>query len=118
MCFEIKTNRKLTAKKDIVCYKMLNRDMTSFYRIIFMKDNSFTGKYIIDKLYCEKDRTDIFTCNSSIYHITIGFNSCRTKKRANLMLYNRLARSEGIIVKGIIPKGACYYVNDEEYVSD
>ncbi len=113
MCFTIKTRRKLKAKKDIICYKLVYEDLTPLYNF----NDGF--KYKLNKLENDKGKKDILRINKSVYeypNIDIGFHSYKTKKMCKFVriyIYNK-----NIIIECIIPKGAHYYVNNKEYVSD
>jgi hypothetical protein len=104
MCFYIhpKHPSKKIANRDIVCYKCLWDNFRSPHQCKFYK---------LNKLY----RSPITIDTLWDFTITRGLHSYSYKRFAiRQMGYN------GILVKGIIPKGSKYYYNPDrhEYVSN
>lgn len=106
MCFfihEYHAEKKI-ANRDITCYKYLYNNFRSPYQ----------GKlYRLNKLY--KSSIRMIIDFDIIPIITIGLHSYSCKRFAI-----RQMKAEGILVKGIIPKGSEYYYNPvrHEYVSN
>lgn len=105
MCFDIpKGAKELTAKEDIVCYKIIKKNNKSlFQRFKYSPNTTYRLK---KKLKFEKD---VYAQRS----IERGFHSyCEHDRIDNFY-------SNAKIVQMIIPKGAKYYKNtgDNEYVS-
>ena len=132
MCFRIKIDKKLTAKRDILCYKIVCIDV----------DNNILPLYYMDKpnsYFYKFGETVKSELNITAYHaIERGFHSFIKPNIANYyiklctyfiytdpdhnndfkLFHKEIKIKEIIVVSCIIPKGAHYYVNDEEYVSD
>ena len=109
MCFIIheKYPEEKIAKKDIVCYKILERNSTVDFLSPYQKKH-----YKLNILY--RSRLEL-----SSYRITIdiGIHSYSCKKKATYWI-NKVRN--GVLAKGIIPKGSRYYYNPtmHEYVSN
>ncbi len=116
MCFKLRYEDKKprVAKQDIVCWKILRMDNRSpmYDLVIDRKEEAWTPGYI----YWEKSQT--FRKSSiSQYKVNGGcFHSKRMRKLAKISWI--MDDGDKKVVKMIIPKGAKYYENDEEYVSD
>ena len=114
MCFIIDEKRpyKLTAKRDITCYKVLNKDYTSIVKY-FQYEPGKIHKGCIGK--------PEESSKGSIKTIDIGFHSFSNKRTARLTIRDYLRNKfYRVIVKCIIPKGSEYYYNSnfKEYVSN
>lgn len=117
MCFLILTDSKaygeeLTASKDIVCYKMLEKSiggevyMSPYQNELYFKINT-KAKSIT--------KTSSLIASPWTSQINIGLHTYSNKKYARKKLCTDRA-----FFKAIIPKGSKYYYNpeDSEYVSD
>lgn len=107
MCFFIskKYPNELTAKRDIVCYKLL-RDGYPQYESGF-------GKYQYNKR--NPPVSLVPRASLSFSYIMEGYHSYRERKFTLFFSTQYLGINQ--LVKFIIPKGAKYYKNDTEYVS-
>ena len=113
MCFIVKKLERKIAKKNISCYKILekrnfgNRFLCSPYYNFHWKLGVEESTYLENL-----DQYDI------VFQINEGFHSYITKKKAidkkTIMLCNDIS----FVFKAIIPKGAEYYENEFEYVSN
>lgn len=109
MCFYISPthpNKKI-AKRDIICYKVLDENWHSLYRNFL---------YEINKLYIHPYalREEVGRRGDKV--IKQGYHSYSNKKAADF----DYAKWYRIVVKCIIPEGAEYYYNSvyKEYVSN
>ena len=109
MCFYIdNNNRKRLAKRDITCYKKLKNDLRPEC------DYNYAFKYKLNTLFNDSKEIDILEITDGSFEddiINKGFHSYIKKPYDLYNLYS-------ITVKCIIPKGAYYYKNKTEYVSD
>lgn len=105
MCFEIKTNRQLTAKKNIECYKAMNLIDENYARSA-CKNFIYKLKKTNPEIEL-KPGYDRFGC----LVISKGYHSEKKLQDAQNGWNNRP------VYLCIIPKGSKYYVNDYEYVS-
>lgn len=105
MCFYAGTpeeRKVLIAKRDIVCYKILNKGYSLFHEYLY----KYNKKNPEIKLIPEK------IAYSYAKRISEGYHSYRRQQYAK----------EGVgyweqLVQFIIPKGSTYYKNEDEYVS-
>ena len=110
MCFDVTNPRKKKARYDIICFKLVNDDST-----ITVAESTIQGfEWAAGEEYeCE---LDIPTYNE----IHQGFHACKTAKGCRKLQKewddgDGLSYNIGIFV---IPKGAEYYENDTQYVSN
>jgi len=116
MCFYIdNNNRKRLAKRDITCYKKLKNDLRPEY------DYNYAFKYKLNTLFNDSKEIDILEITDGSFEddiiINKGFHSY-IKKPYIKKPYNLYNFYSTTTVKCIIPKGAYYYKNKTEYVSD
>ena len=109
MCFYIDNNNrkrlaKRLAKRDIICYKNVRADLRPEF------DYNYTFKYELNTLFDDSKEIDIL-------EITNGFESDIINKGFHSYIKKPYSLYT-ITVKCIIPKGAYYYKNKSEYVSD
>ena len=111
MCFEmLKYSRPKRAKKDILCWKILNIDYTPLYWGIKSPYNPRVLNPIIE-LKKRKLR------GLSFYIINEGYYSYQTQETA-INQNREWEKNTTIIAEFIIPKGTLYYENECEYVSE
>lgn len=119
MCFYIdkKNPNKQIAKKDIVCWKVLevlpnNKLMSIYYPVVYKKGKLKTSR--IDKITL--NIFDNETINKGLHSFT-NKNMAIIEYRWIKSIYNS---KEFEVVKCIIPAGSAYFVNryKEEYVSN
>lgn len=96
--------KPLIAKKDIEVFKVLNKDNTSIYKDFqYTKGFEYTNdKFTIDYIRF-LDRLNIHS----------GIHSCKTKSATQIH-----KQDHHKVVKMIVPKGAEYFENDDEIVSN
>lgn len=124
MCWINRTAIAHVAEEDIEIFKMCE-DSTEKNTVqsYFMASN-----YILNKVYKLESPIEVEQFGT-YYGINKGFHSynktCEVKRlRSDIVIANEYCsietyRDYAIIVKGYIPKGATYYINDRnEYVSD
>ena len=106
MCFDIHDRHRAakTAKKDVTCYKTLEKDRTSVHQ---------NFKYRIGKLYRQPSKLHVFAGE-----INAGFHSYSSMS----MLKRKMSWNDDNLrsFKCVIPKGSTYYFNPSrhEYESD
>jgi hypothetical protein len=107
MCFTILPESKLlTAKEDIICYKVLyynENKLYSVYRNFRYKINKTYRIFRWLKSDNEKEQLEFFSVISRGFHSYIEIPRCYL---------------ENVVVECIIPKGSKYYQNYCEYVSN
>ena len=104
MCFKVSIwNKKpKVAKKDIVCYKIVNYDGP-----LSVRSNVADFKYIFGKRYYLNKKLKINTYNI----IEEGYHSYRKKSTALRYMKAILNLSSHYIVECVIPEGSTYYIN-------
>ena len=113
MCFETtKTARVKIAKTDIKCWKVLYPQIDG--RIFSYTPNKTTKTVKLEKMRTEEGITDTKT-SPQCYIIGRGYHSYKTLKDAKKSI---LMSETKKIYMFIIPKGAHYYKNKTEYVSE
>ena len=115
MCFHISRHypKMQTAKEDIVVYKAINKSGTGWVYNMRDKEGNIM-KWIPGWVYYQDmPKSHLFT------------KYIRTEIEGNCFHSNKTIRlakgkkdSYDMVVKMIIPKGALYYENEEEYVSN
>lgn len=107
MCFTNNLNQTApkVAENDIECYKFLMDLCSPFYYNGIWKENELKEAEIAETA----DHND---------ELNIGFHSCKDVERC--IWYRADVEYQHIcpIYKFIIPKGALYYENNNEYLSD
>jgi hypothetical protein len=105
MCFIKENNELLTAKKDIICYKYIYKNLVSSVREFQYELNK---KYYI-RFWRLKNLFYVFNNYDEINDkfIFIGFHS-----------YHLTNHMPKVNYECIIPKGSKYYKNCEQYVSN
>lgn len=112
MCFikKKRTDKLKIAKKDIVCYKVSIRSTSCGVPNDFTKFNPY---YCWGFTYKQEKQATVIKLGTRNIEVNKGYHSY--KNRRHLMNYwNGCDLYVGIF---IIPKGAKYYENDQEYVS-
>lgn len=107
MCFIVYSNKKLTANKNITCYKILEV-VDEDSGMLLSQHREYV--YFLGELNKLNKKLSI---DGRGYYSTIhkGFHSYRNR--------NTVVYSENIIIfQCTIPKGTKYYKNSMEYVSD
>ena len=110
MCFEsIKPLKAKIAKKDVKCWKTLER---TFENKLLSVCEDFQYEIGI-----KQPKVDIFIKGSAfgMYWINEGYHSCKTLKEAKTW---KDACPEHEIHKFIIPAGTRYFENELDYVSE
>ena len=125
MCFDIQDREMLTAKEDIVCYKIVVVSATNRIFSFIETDNEF----IIDtlntirgwvnktKLSLSKDCSDLGEGYHSYHNIkdsvwwVWSILTLDCPEGTDIKLYH-------VIVKCTIPKGTKYLINDTQYISN
>ncbi len=116
MCFNLKINgvipTPLIAKKDIHVYKVINKSGEGWIYNLFIngKEELWTKGYEYEET---TPFIDYIKRDWNVYFHGHCFHSCKTLHHAKLKQC-----SNEIIQKFIIPKGALYYKNDKEYISN
>lgn len=113
MCFVVMSNKELTAKKDIICYKFLEIvDEDSGMLVSPYKDHVyFLGEtYKLSKKLRIKKSGDYDSIEEGLH----SCNSCIIKIWGDRPSFLRKCS----LFQCTIPKGAKYYKNSKEYVSD
>lgn len=119
MSLEIKDINIKVAEKDIVCYKIVNKDIQSFNDIMTGKKKIFTTYYgiVFGKTYCHiynsrhvdlkfEEFIDQYSYKKR-YRVVGGYHSYRTKE------WIKVPDEPGIVlVECIIPKGTKYIEDD------
>lgn len=119
MCFTLRKEdigkKPKVATEDITVYKVIDPYTgTGAYYSMADKHGMFMP-WVQEYIYYEEDKR-LFRKGYRRDKIAGGcFHSCKTKKAAKIAGYP--VRNE-CVVKMIIPKGALYYENDKEYVSN
>lgn len=124
MCFKSTKFPKLRiAKRNIPCYKVLSKDLSSpfmleEYVVNEIKETSL-GRIERDYLndtYDIEEGLHSYTSNCKFVELDCGyFFQVKTKFDKEIMIYGDFYK----VFKSIIPKGARYYCNNAgEYVSD
>ena len=124
MCFRSKKFPKLKiAKRNITCYKVLSKDLSSpfmleEYVVNEVKESSLDKieRDYLNDTYNIEEGLHSYTANCKFVKFDCGgFFQVRTKFDKQIMIY----LDSYTVFKSIIPKGARYYCNnDGEYVSD
>lgn len=109
MCLSTKWKKPKKAERNIIVYKILDKDCISPYRGFIY---NLGVKYNTDMKSCE----DIFTDN---IYVDDGFHAF-TSKRALLKSYIYEDSISTVAFKCIIPKGSSYYISSckKQIVSD
>lgn len=111
MCFYIdpKHPDKKKAKRDITCYKIINKEWRSYIQIF---------KYVQGKTCSDGDALDIEKHLFGMKVIHRGYHSYSNKKIALHNCYQMAHKY--MLVRCIIPEGSDYYYNSSlhEYVSN
>jgi len=106
MCF-VGKDEKLIANEDIICYKVLKKKWFKYYAPVWTDH-----RYKRNKLYYAKFGIKLFKPGK--IRIDEGLHSYKNMEDAK----TSWGCFEKHIKKFIIPKGAEYYCNDKEYVSN
>lgn len=99
MCLSTKQNKPTVARKDITCYKILRKDMTSYFHHY---------KWELGKLY--ETKMDMYYVST----INLGFHSY--KSLDNVKTEYCLCSQSCVIVECTIPKGAKVYQGTHQMV--
>jgi len=108
MCFYLDKNEKLIAKKDIECYKIFLGNKNRINSICF-----YDMVWKVGVLVNESKKENVLLIDHDNNVIGVGLHSYKIKELINKSWFNI-----SIKAKCIIPKGANYYENESEYVSD
>lgn len=116
MCLCSETNIPKIAKKDIVCYKIIERISNNEYKSPYQGDEIIFNKTIIaskpPKKFNIMPDVDIDLKTINDYYIGEGFiHAFIATRDARNHYYYFLCREGATIVKCIIPKGSRYFVN-------
>lgn len=118
MCLYTYQRKPKLALKDIVVYKVLNKELKS--------PIMYWYKYILDTIHVSgMSHTFVFNCYDGrpLFSVEKGLHSFRNKSAAHTLCKNlneyRGRRYRFYIYKAIIPMGSYYYVGDDnDIVSD
>lgn len=110
MCFITNNTRKYIAKKDIVCYKVVNLKNKEIYSYWYGFIYELNKKYALRTL-------QPISLDFNYIRIEEGFHSYKYMSSANKHL-NAYKLPEEAIVKCIVPKDSEYYTNGEHMVSN
>ena len=112
MCFETTKYSKLKrAKKDIPCWKILNKNYTP----LFYKENSPYKSGVLNPIIELIKIEEIIITDFPVF-IYEGYHSYQMEKEA--MAIVEKMHILFIVRKFIIPKDTLYYKNDTEYISE
>ena len=130
MCFELNAKSKeLIAEKDITCYKILiEKEDDTLVSPFINTDYKLNYLHYADCELQDKFQFEIYKSPYNSKHIgsiSQGIHAYRKFKSGyidfkydNHLRYNIRTSKRFVHVKCIIPKGAKYYKNETEYVSD
>lgn len=130
MCFNVRNNKECAtlwvAQEDIVCYKILDKDMTSPYQGFQYKFNTKYKVNIRQPRTKDKDGNmmfklhKIFNDDLIILSLSKGFHSYTSLQMAKRRLNRHVNVVNVVIVRCVIPKGSEFYQDsvDNEYVSN
>ena len=112
MCF-LGENKKLIANEDIVCYKVLRKICFRYYALCCTE-----FRYKKNKLYKTEIKAERCYQRFEGIYIEEGFHSSNSIYTAKIeWMYGAIGITR-VLAKFIIPKGAEYYENDKERVSN
>lgn len=130
MCFKIsdrpKYNKKLIAKRNIPCYKIVNSTSSSTCFDSLFKLGTYTLNSIAVATHSDGTPVLDFNVTWSVFtedcrsnRIFEGIHSFSNKTEPTKLLKRLLARHSRVILVCYIPKGVGYYYNpdEHEYVS-
>ena len=106
MCLITKMTEPIIAEKDITCYKIIRKDMSSYFYPIF--------KWEIGKIYTSwlGVLEDIGNGNSNVIHQ--AFHSYATLEALKMVYYKSIVPC--LTVKCTIPKGSRVYKGRHDYI--
>lgn len=121
MCIRVKNIFPKRAKTDIVCYKILNKDMTAPYTGFQYDFRKYKANGLFNLLIDIKDSIIIklrYKESPMYYFYSVGL--IHTYKNYPLIIWNsHIKNLNRRVFKCIIPKGTYYYESDDsiEYAS-
>ena len=121
MCIIVENIFPKRAKTDIVCYKILNKDMTAPYTKFQYDFREYRANGLFNLLICIKDSIIIklrYKESSMCYFYGVGL--IHTYKNPPLIIgTSHIKNLNRRVFKCIIPKGTYYYKSDDsiEYAS-
>jgi len=130
MCFELNAKSKeLIAKRDIVCYKLLVERQDGTITSPFLQtDYKLNYLHYADSELQDKFKFEVYKSPYNSDHlgsIAQGLHTYRRFKSGyedykyeNHLRYDIPMSKRFVHIKCVIPKGAKYYKNKTEYVSD
>lgn len=108
MCFTSKDQALYIAEEDIVCYKVVSRELKSVY---FGMQYEY-GKFNHEMLRYIRDPDYVIRVEAGLH----SFNNINAAKKYLEPFYG-IYRNK-IVVECVIPVGSEYHKNDHEYVSN